>query len=361
MRVALIAPPFLPVPPQKYGGTELFIAQLAEGLQSAGVDVVVYTISQSTVGVETRWFYKDAQWPIKGEVFDNLKDMNHASWAVRDASNDCDIIHLHNVPSLMFTRYVREPFVYTVHHVHEEPISAIYANFPDVEFVTISDFQRRQEKMARIRTIHHGVDMKQYTFKQKKQDYFVFLGRIAPIKGTHLAIEVAKKAGVPLKIAGEVQPMFRDYFDSMVKPQVDGKFIEFVGPVDLAAKNELLANARAMLFPIQWNEPFGLVMIEAMACGTPVLALPGGSVEEVVRDGISGFVCNSVEDMTNRALHSLPKIQPQTVRDYVCQYFSLERMVADYHALYKEIAGAATPLRVARSGTAVRGLSVRRS
>jgi glycosyltransferase involved in cell wall biosynthesis len=361
MRVALIAPPFIPVPPKKYGGTELFIAQLAEGLQSKGVDVVVYTISESTVGVETRWFYKDAQWPIKGEVFDNLKDMNHSSWAIRDASNDCDIIHLHNVPSLMFTRYVGNKFVYTVHHVHEDPMSEIYANFPDVEFVTISEFQRRQEKIERVRTIHHGIDMSQYKFKEKKQDYFAFLGRIAPIKGTHLAIEVAKRTGIPLKIAGEVQPIFQDYFDSMVKPHIDGKFIEFVGEVDLRAKNELLGNALAMLFPIQWNEPFGLVMIEAMACGTPVLALPGGSVEEVMRDGICGFVCNNIDDMANRAMHSLSTIKPQTVRDYASRHFSLERMVADYLDLYQEMVGDASPLGTAKSGGEVRGLSVRRS
>jgi glycosyltransferase involved in cell wall biosynthesis len=357
MRVALIAPPFLPVPPRKYGGTELFIAQLAEGLQAKGIEIVVYTISESTVGVETRWFYKDAQWPIKGEIFDNLKDMNHSSWAIREASKDCDIIHLHNVPSLMFTRYVQNKFVYTVHHVHEDPLSQIYANFPDVEFVTISEFQRRQERMERIRTIHHGVDMRLYEYKAEKQDYLAFLGRIAPIKGTHLAIEVAKKAGIPLKIAGEVQPMFQDYFDSMVKPHVDGKFIEFVGEVDLAAKNELLGNALAMLFPIQWNEPFGLVMIEAMACGTPVLALPGGSVEEVVRDGISGFVCNDVDDMAGRAGPSLAKIKPQTVRDYVCRHFSLERMVADYIALYQEMLGDTGALGTARGSSRLRGFT----
>ncbi len=129
--------------------------------------------------------------------------------------------------------------------------------------------------------------------KTTKQEYLSFLGRIAPIKGTHLAIEVAKKSGIPLKIAGEVQPIFQDYFDREVKPHIDGKFIEYVGEADLENKNELLGNSLAMLFPIQWNEPFGLVMIEAMACGTPVLALPGGAVEEVVCDGISGFVCQS--------------------------------------------------------------------
>ena len=133
------------------------------------------------------------------------------------------------------------------------------------------------------------------------RDYLSFLGRIAPIKGTHIAIEVAKKSGIPLKIAGEVQPIFQDYFDSQIKPHIDGKFIEYVGEVDLAAKNELLGNSLAMLFPIQWDEPFGLVMIEAMACGTPVLALPGGAVEEVVRDGVSGFVCQCVDEMAQRA------------------------------------------------------------
>src|SRR6185369_13983676 len=174
--------------------------------------------------------------------------------------------------------------------------------------------------------IHHGVDMKLYQFKESKQEYLAFLGRIAPIKGTHLAIDLAKRTGIPLKIAGEVQPIFQDYFDSMVKPHIDGKFIQFVGEVDLAAKNELLGNALAMVFPIQWNEPFGLVMIEAMACGTPVLALPGGSVEEVVRDGVSGFVCNSIEEMAERAKQSLSKIKPQTVHSYARQHFSVERM-----------------------------------
>jgi glycosyltransferase involved in cell wall biosynthesis len=278
MRVALIAPPFLSVPPKKYGGTELFIAQLAEGLKNSGVDVVVYTNGESTVGVETRWLYKDQQWPVSGEVYDNLKDFNHSSWAVHEAACDCDVIHLQNVPALMFTRYVKNKFVYTMHHVHEEGLSEVYNFFPEVEYVTISEFQKRRESMPRVRTIHHGIDLNLYRLQPKKQNYLSFLGRIAPIKGTHVAIEVAKKSGIPLKIAGEVQPIFQDYFDTMVKPHIDGKFIEYVGEVDLPAKNELLGNSLAMLFPIQWNEPFGLVMIEAMACGTPVLALPGGSV-----------------------------------------------------------------------------------
>src|SRR5579863_4461221 len=301
MRVALISPPFLPVPPKKYGGTELFIAQLAEGLKCAGIDVVVYTNGESTVSAEKRWLYKNQQWPISGEVFDNLQDFNHASWAISDAASDCDVIHLNNVPALMFTRFVQAArFVYTMHHVHEENLSTIYRYFPQVEFVTISDFQRRQEAMRSMRTIHHGIDLDLYRSSSGPRDYFCFLGRIAPIKGTHLAIEVAKRSGIPLKIAGEVQPIFQDYFDAEIKPHIDGKFIEYLGEADMETKNELLGNSLAMLFPIQWNEPFGLVMIEAMACGTPVLAMPGGSVPEVVQDGVSGYICRSVRSMAKR-------------------------------------------------------------
>ncbi|HUI84133.1 MAG TPA: glycosyltransferase family 4 protein, partial [Candidatus Binatia bacterium] len=331
--------------PRKYGGTELFIAQLAEGLKGLGVDVVVYANGESTIEVETRWLYKDQQWPIRGEVFDNLKDFNHASWAVCDAAADCDVIHLNSVPALMYTRFAREnSFVYTMHHVHEDHLTEIYGFFPKVEFVTISDFQRHNETMPRLRTIHHGIDLNGYRLQSKKQDYFCFLGRIAPIKGTHIAIEVAKRTGIPLKMAGEVQPLFRDYFESQIKPHIDGRFIEYVGEADLEGKNELLGNALAMLFPIQWNEPFGLVMIEAMACGTPVLALPGGAVEEVVRNGISGFVCPSADEMVERA-SALPGLfSPASVRQYCRQYFSVERMVAGYLALYREMTAQKSPV-----------------
>ncbi len=344
MRVALIAPPFLPVPPERYGGTELFIAQLAEGLQASGTDVVVYANGESTVGVETRWLYEKKQWPLRGEVFDNVQDFNHASWSIADAAGDCDIIHLNNVPALMFTRFVHESkFVYTLHHVHEDYLNRLYRFFPEVQFVTISDFQRQAETIPRVRTIHHGIDLNWYRLQPRKQEYLSFLGRIAPMKGTHIAIEVAKKSGIPLKIAGEVQPIFRDYFHSQIEPHIDGKFIEYIGEADLETKNELLGNSLAMLFPIQWNEPFGLVMIEAMACGTPVLALPGGAVEEVVCDGISGFVCQSVDEMVERTQTLPGAFNPSEVRRYCQQYFSVERMVADYLSLYQELAAEETP------------------
>lgn len=374
MRIAIIASPFLSIPPRKYGGTELFIGELAQGLKRQGVDVVVYACGESTLTTEVRSLYPVEDWPIEGEIYANLKDLNHTAWALRDCWETADIVHLNNTAGIAFSRFAgygddeslllsgdgsasktvatlagvprrgrhvpcKGPkFVCTVHHPASQQLSRFYSHYPDVHYVTISGYQQSHESMPRIRTIHHGVDLERYRLYPRKQQYVSFIGRIAPVKGTHLAIEAAQRAGIPLKIAGEVQPVFRDYFDAMVKPHLDGRNVEFIGEADLDAKNELLGNSLAMLFPIQWNEPFGLVMIEAMATGTPVIAFPGGSVEEVVKDGVSGWVCHSVDEMVER-ISDADNIAPAALRSYVRQNFSVERMVRDYLALYREILG----------------------
>jgi glycosyltransferase involved in cell wall biosynthesis len=335
MKVALIAPPFISVPPLMYGGTELFIAELALGLKSQGIDVVVYTNGESTLPVEKRWLYEKPQWPIEGEVYDNLKDLNHTAWAVQDAMASCDVLHLNNVAGLVSARFVQKPFVYTVHHPYVAGLNEFYGFHPSINYVTISDFQREKLSMPKIRTIHHGIDMSAYHPNLGKRSYLSFLGRIAPIKGTHLAIQTAKRAGIPLKIAGEVQPAFKDYFDRQIKPHVDGKFIEFIGEADLKTKNELLGNSLALLFPILWDEPFGLVMIEAMACGSPVLAFSRGAVPEVVKDGVSGYLCHSPEDMVEQSKKL--DFDPASVRQYAEEHFSVATMVAKYATLYREI------------------------
>jgi glycosyltransferase involved in cell wall biosynthesis len=371
MRIAIIASPFISIPPRKYGGTELFIGELSEGLKRQGVDVVVYACGESAVSTEVRSIYPTEEWPIDGEIYSNLKDLDHTAWALSDAWDTADIVHLNNAPGIAFSRLgcanddgfplhqnpvvvknaaasitsARKPsarrgpkFVYTIHHPVAAQLSRFYAHYPQIQYVTISRFQQAQERMPHIETIHHGVDLDRYRLVSRKQPYLSFIGRIAPVKGTHLAIEVAKRVGIPLKIAGEVQPAFQSYFDTMVKPHLDGRNVEFVGEADLGAKNELLGNSMAMLFPIQWNEPFGLVMIEAMATGTPVIALPGGSVEEVVSNGVSGWVCHSVDEMVQRT-GQLGRFVPAALRSYVRQNFSVERMVRDYVALYARVLG----------------------
>ena len=319
-----------------YGGTELFIAHLAVGLKKLGHDVVVYANGESTVPVDCRSLYPDSEWPIKGDVHGSLKDINHSAWAVAEAHANCDLLHLNNAPGLVYSRFVSTPFVYTVHHPHEDSLSDFYGYYPGVHYVTISEFQRRHETMPRMATIHHGLNFAKYRVTTQKQPYLAFIGRIAPVKGTHLAIAVARKTGIPLKIAGEIQPMFRSYYETEIEPHIDGKFVQYIGEANLEEKNELLGNALAMLFPIQWDEPFGLVMIEAMACGTPVIAMPGGSVPEIVQDGVSGYVCRDVDEMAAR-VRQAGQIDPTEIRTYAENTFSIDRMVRQYADVYERI------------------------
>ncbi|MGH9570613.1 MAG: glycosyltransferase family 4 protein [Candidatus Angelobacter sp.] len=337
MRIALIAPPFIAVPPKKYGGTELFLGELASGLANRGIEVTLYTNGESTLPVPMKWLYEKAEWPLTGEVEANLKSLNHSAWAVQDASRCSDVIHMNNAPGLTLGRFVDVPLVYTVHHPYEQDLTEFYRQFPEVSYVSISEFQRRKLAMPRSHTIHHGINIKNYRFQSHKQSYLSFIGRIAPVKGTHLAIAIAQKSGIPLKIAGEIQPLYRAYWENEVKPHVDGRFIEYVGEMGLEEKNGLLGNSMAMVFPIQWDEPFGLVLVEAMACGTPVLALPGGSVEEIVKEGVSGHVRATVEELAKCAKDL--SMAPETVRKYAETFFSRERMVSDYIEFYSDILG----------------------
>jgi glycosyltransferase involved in cell wall biosynthesis len=342
MRVALIAPPFIPIPPTRYGGTELFIAHLLEGLKHHGIDTVVYSNGDSMIKTENRWLYPHSEWPIQCESAAHIKDLNHSSWAVADAARDCDVIHINSSAAVAFSRTVQRPVVCTLHHPHMPEVSEFYFYYPQVQYVTISKFQEEQESLPLVRSIHHGLDTSRYRIQVEKRDYLCFLGRIAPLKGTHLAIEVAKISGIPLKIAGEVQPVFREYYETMVKPHIDGRFIEYIGEADLEIKNQLLGEAKALLFPIQWNEPFGLVMLEALACGTPVLALPGGAVAEVISPGIAGEICSSVQEMADTA-RSLKPFKAHQLRQFVERNFSLDTMTRKYLALYREITGTVLP------------------
>lgn len=334
MKIGLIAPPFIAVPPADYGGTELFVAHLAEGLTQLGLEVAVCTNGESSVRADRRWIYERSDWPIKNPAQAFIKSLNHDSWAVHEAAQDCDVIHLQSSEAVAFSRFIERPTVLTLHGPHDAKLSEFYNFYPTVTYVCISEAQCKRESMPKMFTVHHGIDLDQYRLVEQKQQYLSFIGRIAPLKGTHIAIDVAQRTGIPLKIAGDVQPMYREYFEKKIKPQLDGKLVEYIGLADLEAKNELLGNSMAMLFPIQWNEPFGLVMVEAMACGTPVVAMPGGSVPEVVREGISGHICRSVVQMAKRAQNL--NFDPVAVRQYVAENFSIQRMAREYAAVYEK-------------------------
>ena len=334
MKVALIAPPLIPVPPVDYGGTELFVAHLATALRDVGTDVVVYANGESSVPVPRRALYQNSSWPIKRELDAAMREINHVSWAVQDAARDCDILHVQSPSGVAFSRFTERPFVLTLHGPHDQATSELYSFFPSIHYVCISGAQCRQESMPKMHTVHHGIDLAKYRLIDRKQNYLSFIGRIAPIKGTHIAIDVAKRTGIPLKIAGDVQPVNREYFERKIKPEIDGKLVEYIGLASLDVKNELLGNSLAMLFPIQWAEPFGLVMVEAMACGTPVLAMPGGSVAEIVKPGVSGHICRSAREMAARTRDL--SFEPSAVRRYVEENFSVARMASKYLQVYEE-------------------------
>jgi len=333
MRIALIGPPFIEIPPQRYGGTELFIANLASALHARGHDVTVYGNGQSSPACRLKWRYERADWPLDGSMRAHLKNADHTAWAIHDACASADVLHLNDVVGLPFTMFTRLPAVLTIHHPHEPELSEQYLRYPHVQYVAIANWLAGVEPMPRIHVVHHGIPAVDYTFSAIKEDYVAFLGRMAPCKGAHAAIAAARQAGVRLKLAGEIQPLFHDYWEQQVLPFVDGDRIAYVGAADFAAKNALLSSARALLFPIQWQEPFGLVLVEALACGTPVLAFAGGAVEEIITNGENGWICEDVDDMARR-LRALA-IDPAACRASVESRFSIDAMAGRYEAIYE--------------------------
>ncbi len=332
LRIALIGPPFIEIPPRRYGGTELFIGNLASELYMRGHEVVVYGNGESDTPCPVKWCYEHAEWPPDGSLRSQLKNADHTAWAMKDASTWADIIHLNDVVGLPFTRFIDVPTVLTIHHPHDPELSEQYVRYPNTCYVAIADWLAREEPMPNVRVVHHGIRVSDYRLSTGKEDYVAFLGRMAPCKGPHLAIAAALAAGVKLKLAGEVQPLFSDYWEREIEPRLDGDQIEYIGEADFATKIDLLANATALLFPIQWQEPFGLVVIESMACGTPVLAFPGGAVEEIVRNGINGWICSDVADMARR-IGSLD-FDPASCRAFVDANFSVEKMADAYVEIY---------------------------
>lgn len=345
MRIAMIAPPWAPIPPNAYGGIEVIVDLLARGLQEAGHDVSLFATGDSTCPVPRQWALPLAEGDRIGHAVPELLHVQEAY----DVLRDCDIVHDHTIlgPHLR-DRHPDAPVVTTVHGPLDGELRPLYRRIArDVPIVTISRSQRAAAPEIPVaRVIHHGIDSRQLPFGRGDGGYALFLGRMSADKGAHRAIEAASRARVPLVMAAKMREAEeRAYFDEFVLPRLDGSIV-YSGEVDHARKLELLAGACALLFPIRWREPFGMVMLEALACGTPVIAFPEGAAPEIVEHGRTGFLCHDEQEMAD-ALGRVHEIDRRACRAAVEGYFSAGRMVDEHVALYESVlagtAGQATP------------------
>jgi glycosyltransferase involved in cell wall biosynthesis len=345
MNIAILSPVWFRVPPDGYGGIELVVSLLADGLVDAGHDVTLFASGDSTTRARLDAVFDEAPSESIGKTF----------WELQHAINcferheDFDVIHDHTgLLGLALGSLLSTPLVHTVHGPLTGAPGELYESVarlaPRAQLVSLSMAQRRpRPDLPWLANVANGIDLSSYPFEPHEGDYLLFLGRMSPDKGAHRAIRIAQNAGIPLKLAGKnAEPGEHEYFDEHVRPYI-GRGIEYLGEVSHDEKVELLRRARATLFPISWEEPFGLVMIESMACGTPVIASRRGSVPEVIDDGVSGIIVddwNAIDDILERA----ERLDPQAMRHAVEERFSPNRMVADYVAAYHKAIGVdATP------------------
>lgn len=340
MRVAVISPLFESVPPRYYGGTERVVSNLCRGLTDANIEVVLFASGDSVVEGKIVPVIDEAlrlrKIPVKDPIAYNFKLLS----LVAKYADDFDVIHNHHdYWMLPLTSMSDTPLLTTLHGRMDLPdIPAAFLSFPKSYYVSISNSQRfPMPDLKWVRTIHHGIDYQEFSFQQKPGKYLAFLGRISVEKRPEWAIEIARRSGVPLKIAAKIEGVqAQNYYDSIIKPQVDGKFIEYLGEISDSEKSEFLGNALALVFPVDWPEPFGLVVIEALACGTPVLARPYGSIPEILYDGVTGFINSDIRVLADQ-VKDIPKIDRQGCREWVERNFSLQRMTEDYIDVYRYI------------------------
>jgi len=336
MRIAQVAPPWIPVPPSTYGGTELVISWLCDELVRRGHEVTLFATEDSKTSAKLVPIWPKSLWSAKLKtphvVFSLLYDK------LISLQNEFDIIHDHcewyTVP---FSKFLKPPIITTLHHPLTEEAIVLYKKFPNINYVAVSKNQKKQGPgINLIKTIYHGLPIEKYEFNPKPEEYLLWLSKIIPQKGVAEAIEIAKIAGQKLIISGIIPSEYGDYFEYRLKPLIHGKQIQFVGAADFRKKVELFKNAKAFLFPVKRPEPFGLVVIESMACGTPVIAFKEGSMPELIEDQKNGFLVNSIEE-AYQALKKIDQISREYCRDYVKKNFNLKRMVNRYEKLYKKI------------------------
>jgi glycosyltransferase involved in cell wall biosynthesis len=340
VRIAQVSPLYESVPPHCYGGTERVVSYLTEELVREGHDVTLFASGDSVTEAELI-----APCPRSLRLDDTCVDQlaHHIVMLeqVFQHSDRFDLIHFH-IDYLHFplSRCHGRPHLTTLHGRLDLPdLQPLYREFPDQPLVSISDAQRRPLPRANwLGTVYHGLPTSLYTFREEAGTYLAFLGRVSPEKRVDRAIRIAERTGIHLKIAAKVDPRDEEYFKAAIKPLLRsaGPLVEFIGEIGASQKTEFLQNARALLFPIDWPEPFGLVMIEAMACGTPVIAFRNGSVPEVLDDGVTGYVVDTIEQAV-QAVERIPALSRKKCRSVFEERFTAERMTRDYLAIYRRL------------------------
>ena len=338
MRIAHIAPVATTIPPPKSGSVETMTSLLTEGLVRRGHDVTLFATGDSRTRAKLVSLYPHGYWHDENMWPWELYEMLNLAAAVERA-REFDVIHYEAAyypMSLAFARLSPTPIVQTLHHSPSQAEVKLWLHYPEAPFVAISDEQARLlDGLNVVGTVLHGVDTANFTFRETPEDYLLFLGRFTDGKGVLQAIEIAKRVGMRLILAAAED----DYYRQKVAPHVDGRHVVYYGEADFAAKVKLYGGARALLYPIQAREPFGLVLAEAMACGTPVAALDRGAVREVVDDGVTGLVFDTLEHMVNE----LPRVfdlDRRRVRERAVARFGVERMVDGYVEVYQRIVEA---------------------
>jgi glycosyltransferase involved in cell wall biosynthesis len=340
MRIAQVAPLFESVPPKLYGGTERVVSYLTEELVRLGHDVTLFASGDSKTSAHLVAACPRALWRDESCRETLPQHVRLMEMVFQDVSR-FDLIHFHcDYLHFPLVRRHNCPSVTTMNgQLYPPDQSALFKEFDDIALISISDDQRRAIPDANWQaTVYHGLPRELHTLRERPGDYLAFLGRISPEKRLDRAIAIARQAGMKLKVAAKIYPEDRDYFHQTIEPLLQdcSAFVEFLGEVGGRDKDAFLGNAYTLLFPIDWAEPFGLVMIEAMACGTPVIAFRKGSVPEVIEDGVTGFVVDSVEEAV-RAIGSVAELSRSVCRRAFEERFDAARMARNYVAVYDRL------------------------
>ena len=335
MKIAHVAPVATTCPPPKAGSVELMSSLLTEGLVERGHDVTLFATADSVTTAKLHavfphgYWHDEEMWPWEFCEMLNLA-------AVCERAHEFDVIHYQAAyypMSLAFMRLVSTPMLQTIHHYPDESQIKLWRRYPEANFVAISHFQyAAMDGLNRLGVVYNGIDTASFTFRPDPENYVLFLGRFTAEKGALEAIEVAKRLGIKLLMAAPED----EYYREVVAPHVDGRTVEYVGEVDHAGKNRLLGGARALLYPVQVGEPFGLVMVEAMACGTPVVALDKGAVGEIVLNGVNGYRAKTLDEM----VASVPRaceLNRAEVRHTAVSRFDVKHMVDGYIKVYEQM------------------------